>query len=183
MQRFVWDLHYPEPKANRREYPISAIYRDTPRHPLGPSVLPGEYTLKLTAGGRTHTRTLRVEMDPRVKTPRAGLERQFALSMDAAEGMTQTFDALAAVKKLRAQIKDLRARTGLAPALADSLAALERKAAALETGAAPGAASGAPAPADFNQLHSSFRDALQRPPAGRLRADDAGRGRRRRPAT
>jgi photosystem II stability/assembly factor-like uncharacterized protein len=159
MQRFVWDLHYPEPKALRREFPISAIYRDTPRHPLGPSVLPGEYTLKLTAAGKTLTRTLRVEMDPRVRTPRAGLERQFALSSEAAEGMAETFDALAALKKLRAQIKDLRARPGLAPALSDALAALDGKAAALETGATAAgsnATSATPAPPDFGQLHSSF---------------------------
>jgi photosystem II stability/assembly factor-like uncharacterized protein len=159
MQRFVWDLHYPEPKAQRREYPISAIYRDTPRHPLGPSVLPGEYTVKLTAGGKTYTRTLNVLIDPRVKTPRAGLEQQFALSAEAAEGMTRTFEALGELKKLRAQLKEMRARTGLAPALAEALATLDRKAAVLESGAAQGAtpAPGTPpAPTDFNQLHSSF---------------------------
>ncbi|MET0625702.1 MAG: glycoside hydrolase [Pyrinomonadaceae bacterium] len=156
MQRFVWDLHHPEPKALRREFPISAIYRDTPRYPLGPAVLPGEYTLKLTAAGKTLTRTLRVEMDPRVKTPRAGLERQFALSSEAAEGMTRTFEALDGLKKLRAQLKDLRARPGLAPALDASLATLERKAAALETGTAQGAPATNSAPPDFNQLHSSL---------------------------
>ncbi|MDT7690296.1 MAG: hypothetical protein QOE46_3055, partial [Acidobacteriota bacterium] len=80
MQRFVWDLHYPEPKALSHEYPISAIYRDTPRSPLGPSVMPGEYTVKLTVEGRTLARPLKVEIDPRIKTPRAGLEQQFALS-------------------------------------------------------------------------------------------------------
>jgi hypothetical protein len=155
MQRFVWDLHHPEPKALRREFPISAIYRDTPRHPLGPAVLPGEYTLKLTANGKTFTRTLRVEMDPRVKTPRAGLERQFALSAQAAEGMDATFDALAGLKQVRAQITTLRARAaGLPPALTDALTALDRKAAALEGGA--GAAGVTPAPPDFNQLHASF---------------------------
>jgi hypothetical protein len=152
MQRFVWDLHYPEPKAQRREFPISAIYRDTPRHPLGPAVLPGEYTLKLTAGGKTHTRTLRVEMDPRVKTPRAGLEQQFTLSAQAAAGMAQTFDALAAVKKLRAQVIDLRKRGSAIPAtLNDALTALDKRAAAFEGGA--GAAAGTP---DFNQLHTQL---------------------------
>jgi len=76
--------------------------------------------------------------------------------------MTQTFDALAGLKKLCAQLKDLRARAGLTPALAEALAAPERKAAALETGAVQGAASGrpapgtAPAPADFGQLHSQL---------------------------
>src|SRR5208337_841376 len=41
MHRFVWDLHYPPPDALEHEYPMSAIYRDTPRYPIGPPVLPG----------------------------------------------------------------------------------------------------------------------------------------------
>jgi photosystem II stability/assembly factor-like uncharacterized protein len=161
MHRFVWDLRHPEPKALRREYPIAANYRDTPRHPLGPAVLPGDYTLKLTVAGKTFTRALRVEMDPRVKTPRAGLEQQFALSAEAARGMTETFDALAALKNLRAQLKDLRARAGLSAALSEALAALDAKAAALESGGGAGAAAPLPAgaqapPPDFGRLHASF---------------------------
>jgi photosystem II stability/assembly factor-like uncharacterized protein len=152
MQRFVWDLHYPEPKALRREYPISAIYRDTPRHPLGPSVLPGEYTLKLTAGGKTFTRTLTVLMDPRVKTPRAGLERQFALSSEAAAGMTETFEALEQLRNLRAQLKELRARPGVPPSLTNVLGMIDTRAAQLSEGAggAP------PASPNFAQLHTQF---------------------------
>jgi hypothetical protein len=153
MQRFVWDLHYPEPKAQRREYPISAIYRDTPRHPLGPAVMPGEYTLKLTAGGKTYTRTLNVLMDPRVKTPRAGLEQQFTLSAQAAEGMSQTSDALAGLKQLGAQINDLRTRAAVPAAVLDRLTALDKHAAALDGSVA---SMGTPAPPDFNQLHSRF---------------------------
>jgi photosystem II stability/assembly factor-like uncharacterized protein len=161
MQRFVWDLHYPEPKAQHHEYPISAIYRDTPRGPLGPSVMPGEYTAKLTAAGHTYTRPLKVEIDPRIKTPRAGLEQQLALSAQAVEGMEQTFDALEQLKKLRSQVKDLRARTGLAPALADALAALDSKALTLEAEASPRPPGGTPAPPSLNQVHSSLATLLE----------------------
>jgi hypothetical protein len=165
MQRFVWDLHYTEPKARSHEYPISAIYMDTPRYPLGPSVLPGQYTLKLTAAGRTYTRTLDVAIDPRVKTARAGLEQQLALSQQTVDGMNATFDALETLGKLRAQLKDLRAHQGLAPALAESLAALDAKAAALENGGGAGRGpDSAPAQANLSQLHSqlsSLLDVLQ----------------------
>ncbi len=80
LHRFVWDLCYPPPDAVDHEYPISAIYRDTPRYPLGPLVVPGEYSVKLTVNGKTYTQALTVKMDPRVKTPLAGLQQQFALA-------------------------------------------------------------------------------------------------------
>ncbi|HYY93460.1 MAG TPA: hypothetical protein VE713_03010, partial [Pyrinomonadaceae bacterium] len=131
MQRFVWDLHYPEPKARSHEYPISANYMDTPRYPLGPVVMPGDYTVKLNAAGRTFTRPLTVVIDPRVKTSRPGLEQQFRLSMQTAEGMTESFDALEQLGRLRVQIKDLSARAGLAPAVSEALSTLDKRASVL----------------------------------------------------
>jgi photosystem II stability/assembly factor-like uncharacterized protein len=143
MQRFVWDLRYAPPPSLHYDYPISAIYRDTPRTPLGPFVLPGAYNVKLTVGGRTYTRTLNVRLDPRVQTPPAGLRQQFDLSMRAYLGAQQSFDAIAQARSLRAQIKDVRARVAQrSPQLADALDGLDEQAAALvgETPARPAAA-------------------------------------------
>jgi photosystem II stability/assembly factor-like uncharacterized protein len=132
MRRFVWDLRYPPPRVTPRVYPISAIYKDTPPYPVGPFVTPGKYTIKLTAGGRTLTEPLNVRIDPRVKTSRAGLDQQFKLSMQAYEGMEQSREALDGIRKLRAQVKELRARAGQG-AVADALLSLDQKMAALET--------------------------------------------------
>ena len=104
MHRFVWDLHYPPPDALRHEYPISAIYRDTPRYPLGPAAMPGQYTVKLTADGKTYTQPLTIKMDPRVKTPPAGLLQQFTLATKVAGMMRQDFQALQDIKQLRTRI-------------------------------------------------------------------------------
>ncbi len=41
MHRFVWDLTYPVPDLLSRDFPISAIYHDTPLYPQGATVLPG----------------------------------------------------------------------------------------------------------------------------------------------
>jgi photosystem II stability/assembly factor-like uncharacterized protein len=130
MHRFVWDLNYPVPKTLRFDFPISAIYRDTPLFPQGPTVLPGKYSVKLTAGGRSYSQSLQVKLDPRVKTPAAGIEQQFALSLRAFEGIQQSADAMEQIKKFRDQIKDRRSRAGQG-SLADSLASLDQKAAAL----------------------------------------------------
>ena len=46
----------------------------------------------LTVDGKTSTRPLIVAMDPRVKTPRAGLEEQFRLSMQVYSWMQRLTD-------------------------------------------------------------------------------------------
>jgi len=106
MHRFVWDLHYPPPDVVEHEYPISAIYRDTPRYPLGAVVLPGQYSVKLTAGGKSYVQPLTVKMDPRVKTPAAGLLQQFTLATKITGMLHQDYQALQEVRALRAKLKD-----------------------------------------------------------------------------
>jgi photosystem II stability/assembly factor-like uncharacterized protein len=147
MHRFVWDLNYPVPKALRFDYPISAIYHDTPLAPLGPTVLPGTYSAKLTVVGTAYTQSIKVKLDPRIKTPAAGLEQQFALSLQAYQGMEQSFDAMEQTKKLRDQIKDRRAHANQG-ALADALAALDQKTAAIAGEGRGDQAPGAPAGSD-----------------------------------
>jgi photosystem II stability/assembly factor-like uncharacterized protein len=71
MHRFIWDLHAaptatPAGRGARFEYPISAIYHDTPGR-QGAWMPPGEYTVKLTLGGKSYTQKLTVRPDPRVK--------------------------------------------------------------------------------------------------------------------
>jgi photosystem II stability/assembly factor-like uncharacterized protein len=135
--RFVWDLHYPPPPGLPRSYPISAIYKDTQSEPLGPFVMPGKYKVKLTVGGKSYVQPLTVKMDPRVKTPAAGLQQQFELSMQCADGLRQVSEAQEQLRKLRGQLKDLRDRAPKGP-VADAIAQLDTKAAALEKPAGKG---------------------------------------------
>ena len=131
MHRFVWDLHYPPPDSLDHEYPISAIYRDTPRYPLGPGVLPGRYTVKLTVNGRSYNQPLTIKMDPRVKTSQEGLRQQFELESKITEAMSHDYKTLQQVKGLRQQLKTLKDKGGKVP-LAEAIAALDKKAADLE---------------------------------------------------
>jgi hypothetical protein len=50
-------------------------------------VLPGEYTVKLTADGQSYSQRFQVTLDPRIKTPPAGLEKQFNLTTRVTEMM------------------------------------------------------------------------------------------------
>ncbi|MGH2687732.1 MAG: WD40/YVTN/BNR-like repeat-containing protein, partial [Actinomycetota bacterium] len=108
MHRFVWDLHHPPPAVSSFTYPIAAVYRNTPRTPVGPWAQPGRYTVKLTVGGKSYTQPLTVRMDPRVKAPVEALALQFSLSIDLTTGLRQTHDALDQVRKLRARLRELK---------------------------------------------------------------------------
>jgi hypothetical protein len=131
MHRFVWDLHYPPPASIEPDYPISAIYRDTPRIPRGPSALPGKYTLKLTVGENIRTQSLTVILDPRLKSTPKELATKFQLESDIARAMDQDFAALREVKSLHEAMKK-----ALLPAqsekISDAIAPLEGEVAAME---------------------------------------------------
>ena len=105
MHRFIWNLAYSAPDVLARDYPISAIYHDTPLHPLGAAVLPGHYKINLTVGGQSYTKTLDIKMDPRVKTTPADLRRQFELDRKIADALHKDYEALQQLRSLRAQIK------------------------------------------------------------------------------
>ena len=107
MHRWVWDLRTAAPEVDERSYPISAIPHDTPRVPQGPLVLPGAYTVRLTAGGQTQTAPLTITMDPRVKTSSDGLAQQFAIEQRLAGLITEATRASRSAHSLRDQIAKL----------------------------------------------------------------------------
>jgi len=99
LQRFTWDLHYARP-TDQCALPISATPFNTKCEPEGPWVMPGTYTVRLTVDGAVQRQTFTVRMDPRVKTPRAALQRQHDLSV-------ALYDAILAAPELEG---DARAR-------------------------------------------------------------------------
>jgi photosystem II stability/assembly factor-like uncharacterized protein len=107
MHRWVWDLHYPAPDSTRHEYPIAAIAGDTPRLPLGPTALPGIYTVRLTAEGKSYTAPFVVKMDPRVKTSTAGLEKKLELETRLALLLSQTTKAVLQAGSMREPLQKL----------------------------------------------------------------------------
>jgi photosystem II stability/assembly factor-like uncharacterized protein len=131
MHRFVWDLRYPPPDSLEHDYPISAIYHDTPREPLGPAILPGTYMVKLTADGLSQTQPVVIKMDPRVRTSPDELRQQFELEMNIAEAMHRDFQAIQQVQGLRQQLKKLQANNQAPSA---GIAALAQQAQELEGG-------------------------------------------------
>jgi len=107
MHRWIWHLHYAPPLATHHDYPIAAIPHDTPRYPLGPTVMPGKYTVRLTVDGRTQSAPLTVKMDPRVKTSTAGLERKVNTEKRLASLVSESSRAIFEGESLREQLETM----------------------------------------------------------------------------
>lgn len=100
--RFVWDLKYEPPRGTKREFDIAAAYQSTPSTPVGPLVLPGDYTVRLTVDGQVFEKNVTVKMDPRVKTSSEEIIKQSEMSMVC-------YDAYHELQKIR-EVVDSRSK-------------------------------------------------------------------------
>jgi hypothetical protein len=83
MQRFTWDMRYSGPWAPNAPNGAGA----------GPMVPPGKYTVRLTAGGQTLTRSFELKVDPRVTrdgVTQADLEEQAAFLLKVRDAISDT---------------------------------------------------------------------------------------------
>jgi hypothetical protein len=122
MHRFLWDMHYPPVPGIRPEYPIAAVAHNTAPAPTSPWVMPGQYTIKLTANGKTYSQPLTVKLDPRVKTPAAAIQQQFTLSKQLYDDAITLTGPIEQVRAWRSQLA--HAKQGSA---ADAIVAFEQK--------------------------------------------------------
>jgi photosystem II stability/assembly factor-like uncharacterized protein len=115
MNRFAWDIRYNDPIQTP-----GAFYGGT--GPKGPLALPGDYQVKLTVAGKSQTVPLKLIIDPRNKGSEPALQKQFALSTQVTDRISQLHQAINEIRDLKAQIKTLHFRFGddekLKPALA-----------------------------------------------------------------
>jgi photosystem II stability/assembly factor-like uncharacterized protein len=110
IHRFLWDMHYQPVPNVKPEYPIAAVYRNTAPAATSPWAMPGEYTVVLTAGGKSYTQPLPVKMDPRVKTSLSNLARQFELSKQLYDEWLQLEPLNERINTFGAELTTLRAR-------------------------------------------------------------------------
>ena len=130
MNRFVWDLRYGLSGASGEdEFGFG-------RPPQGPHVLPGTYTVRLTADGRTYTQPLKVVLDPRSTASPADLSKQLDLSLSVIREIARAVGALGEARALRGQLAARRkeAEASSNAALADRIAALDGEAARFAAG-------------------------------------------------
>ncbi len=128
--RFVWDLKY-TPLNVPAQYPISAVFQNTPPVASSPWVLPGKYTVSLVVDGKSYSAPLTIRMDPRVKEGLPALQAQHDLSVKVYQARMECMSLSAEIARVH-QSKKLSAE-------------IEKELAALENGAS-----------GINRLNSTF---------------------------
>ncbi len=103
LNRFAWDLRYPD--ASR--FPGLILWGGGLS---GPTVVPGTYQVRLTAGGVSSTRSFEVTKDPRLATTADDYQRRFDLHLKIRDKLTETHDAIVRIRDVRDQLKAVSER-------------------------------------------------------------------------
>jgi hypothetical protein len=91
----------------------------------GPTLVPGDYQVRLTAGGKSQTQRFEVRKDPRLTISQADYEKRFALHKKVRDKLTETHDAIVRIRDVRDQLKSVADRSRAA-GLDTSVAAAAR---------------------------------------------------------
>ena len=116
MNRFVWDLQYPDAAWFSRMVLWTGFLP-------GPAVVPGSYTVKLTVGDKAEIQTFALKKDPRSTATQADLEEQFTLLLQIRDAVSATNNGVRTIRNVKAQLADRQGRAAKAQA-GGSLASL-----------------------------------------------------------
>jgi hypothetical protein len=99
VQRAVWDLRYEGATK------IKGGKIDTGDPFVGPMVVPGSYTVRLTAAGKTLTAPLKVVADPRGELSAADLQAQTTFALRVRDDISRLAATVNQVRLVREQLK------------------------------------------------------------------------------
>jgi len=154
LNRVSWDLRYEPPRliALRTTPPENPHIWEEPRFrghdtrpvthwgldpaQVGPVVVPGKYSVKLTANGRTLTQPIEILRDPKVATSAADLDLSVRLQIRLRDNIGAAADIVNTIEVMRKQLEDVtkafRGDAGKA-ALLTQVAAMDKKLFDVET--------------------------------------------------
>jgi hypothetical protein len=115
VNRFAWNLRYDLP--GERPAPQAATPAEPPAGrfgggPQGPAVNPGDYAVKVTAGGRELTGQVTVRLGPGVEATAADLDAQLQAAFSAVALQRRVTAVVERVDSLLAQLAALDAQAG-----------------------------------------------------------------------
>ena len=146
LNRVAWDLRHEGPKqVELRTTPPDnpriweePRFKDRPTRPIihwgiqapqraGPLALPGSYTVRIGADGRTASRPLSVLKDPAIPTTADDLAASHRTLIRIREGINATVDIVNRLEVMRRQIEDLGKTAAGRNGAAEALSELDRR--------------------------------------------------------
>ena len=103
LNRFVWDLEYPPPT----KVPGMVFWGSSGQ---GPEALPGNYLVRLTAGGESKTAQFRVVQDPRSTASREALEARFEFLKAVRGTLDEAHRGILEIRSVKEQLEGVRDR-------------------------------------------------------------------------
>src|SRR5439155_11323724 len=126
LNRVSWDLRYDPPRliAMRTTPAENPHIWEEPRFrgqdtrpvthwgldpaQVGPIVVPGKYTVKLTAAGQSYTQPIEILRDPKVTTSTADLDLSVRLQLRLRDDVSAAADMVNSIEVMRKQLEDVQ---------------------------------------------------------------------------
>ena len=154
MNRAAWDLRYEPPRLvqMRTTPPENPHIWEEPRFrgkdtrpvthwglepaQVGPVVVPGTYTIRMTVDGKTATQPIEIVRDPKIPTSNADLDLSVKLQLRLRDDISAAADMINAIEIMRKQLEVVRASyhdDKSKEALLNQIGEMEKKLYAVET--------------------------------------------------
>ena len=135
LNRFVWDMCYPDSEAVTESLSDKQETPDKPKN--GPLASPGTYQAQLKVGEQTHTQTFEICKDPRVTASQADLDAQFELWSQVRDKLSETHEAINRLRRIQRQVNEWKKRADAkedtnTEAICEAAEALQEKLKAIE---------------------------------------------------
>jgi photosystem II stability/assembly factor-like uncharacterized protein len=119
LNRFVWDMRYPDAHGIQGGTFLSG------GNLRGPEAVPGTYRVKLTVDGHSSTRNFEIRKDPRWTATQADLQKQFDLLIRVRNDVSATDDAINTIERVQKEVNAAAEKSGGTSAIAASARKLE----------------------------------------------------------
>ncbi len=103
MNRFVWDMRYPDAVS----FDGLILYSANTK---GPVAVPGNYRVKLTVAGKSMEQDFEILKDPRVKSSIADLQAQFDFLIEVRDKLSEANQAVLDIRTIRKDLNYLKGK-------------------------------------------------------------------------
>ncbi|HZY10082.1 MAG TPA: glycosyl hydrolase, partial [Bacteroidota bacterium] len=100
MNRFVWDMRYPDAAKVQGAIMWGGSTR-------GPITAPGSYRVRLKVGARSWTQSFEIMKDPRLETTPVEFKEQFDFLIKIRDKVSEAHEAVNTIRDIRKQTEDL----------------------------------------------------------------------------